>query len=103
MEDAGKTEVSRKHRMKHKWSPFQLLASAAVLLGIFELVSIARMQADPGLGGLAPFTYIVFAFAIFIIDIFLQQVLKKNKKSFYISEAILVVGFIIWIISLGGL
>ncbi len=87
--------------MKYKWTPFQLLAFVALCVGIYELIIISRMKSDPGLGGLAPYIYLGFAFGIFIVDILVQQIL--SKRSFYISEAILVLAFIIWIISLGGI
>jgi hypothetical protein len=88
---------------KYKWTPLQLLALVAISLAIFEFISIANIKGEPGLGGLTPYIFMAFGAGLFIIDCFIQFLLRNSRKAFFICEAVLCLSLVIWIYSIGGI
>jgi hypothetical protein len=89
--------------LNYKWTPLQLLALVSITLAICDFISIARMEGEPGLGGLAPMVYVGFGGGIIVVDFILQGIFRNRKNAFIISEVILLLSFVIWIYSTGGI
>lgn len=89
--------------LNYKWTPLQLLALVSITLAICDFISISRMKGEPGLGGLAPMIYAGFGLGIIVVDFILQAILRNQKNAFIISEVILLLAFVIWMYSMGGI
>ena len=87
--------------IKYKWTPFQLLALVAVTLAVCDVVTISQMKGDPGLGGLSPIVYLGFGLGVFILDVIMQNILRKSPNAFYISQVVLCLIFVVWLYSVG--
>jgi hypothetical protein len=89
--------------IKYKWTPLQLLALVSITLAICDTISIARMKGESGLGGLAPMIYGGIGVGIIIIDVIIQTIFRNNNKAFMLTEVSLLLAFVIWIYSMGGI
>ena len=87
---------------KFKWTPLQLLALVLITLAVCDFISLSRMKGEPGLGGFAPMIYAGLGGGVVIVDFILQAILRNHKNAFMISEVILLLTFVIWIYSSGG-
>lgn len=89
--------------IKYKWTPLQLLALVSFTLAICDTISIARMKGEPGLGGLAPMIYGGIGVGTIISDFIMQAIFRNNNKAFILTEVLLLLAFVIWIYSNGGI
>ena len=89
--------------LNYKWTPLQLLALVSVTLAICDFISISRMKGEPGLGGLAPMLYAGFGAGVIVIDVIFQAIFRNSKNTFFVIEVVLLLTFVIWIYSIGGI
>jgi hypothetical protein len=61
------------------------------------------MKGEPGLGGLAPMVYAGFGGGIIVVDIIFQVIFRNYKNTFFVIEVILLLAFVIWMYSIGGI
>ena len=88
--------------IKYRWTPFHILGMLLLCQAAFYFFEISKLR-DSGLGGFLPIVIFILALMIFGFDLIIQNVFRKNRNAFYITEVILVIAFAVWYIGLGGL
>ena len=86
-----------------RWTPFQLLSLVSFTLVICEFIAIAKLKGDPGLGGLAPMIYAGFGAGFMVVDIIFQAIFRNYKNIFFVVEVVLLLAFVVWMYSIGGM
>ena len=88
--------------IKYRWTPFHILGILLLCQAAYYFVEISNLR-DSGLGGFLPIVTFFIALIILGFDFIIQYAVSKNKKAFYVTEAILAIAFAVWYIRMGGL